>query len=298
MADSRKNVKTKGVLLIAFGKTGYGFAAYNMATSIKKFNHHLPVTLLADDIALKYLEKWMLSAFDSIIKIDGDDYTHEGKFEPAKVKCQIYKYLPYDETLYLDVDGCALQDITPLIDKLSDVDKYFQTDVISLGYKGDALSYSWAPNDAIWQHFKLKEEQIYYSVQSSYIFVKKGKQAEALFSKIESNFLKNVFPLNKLRFKWGGSMPDELITGATCSQLNYDPRNGLSPIFFGAKFDPRTFTQIENDYYVLSIHGNGTGSTLTKLKYIEWYDKLMKNVSKYSFKSNSIMKDKHANKRQ
>lgn len=298
MAESSKNLKTKGILLIAFGKPGYGFAAYNMALSIKKFNPKLPITLLADSVATAYLEKWMLSSFDSVVSLSAQDHTHKNKFEPAKVKCQIYNYLPYDETLYLDVDGCALQDITPLIERLSANDRYFQTDVISLGGINDKLSYSWAANKDIWHRFKLKDEQTYYSVQSSFAYIKKGKQAEKLFSKIESNFLNEVFPYDELRFKWGGSMPDELIVGGTCSQMNYNPESGISPVFFGASFDTRTFSQIEADKYILSIHGNGTGATLTKLKYIEWYDRLMKNISKYAFKSNSIMKDKHANKRQ
>lgn len=290
-------IVTKGILLIAFRKPGYGFAAYNMLLSIRKFNRNIPVTLLIDNVAGNYLEPWMLVEFDNIISLSPDDYTHKGIFAPAKVKCEIYKYLPYDETLYLDVDGCATQDLQPLIDRLSANDKYFQTDVVSMGGIGDRIQYSWAPNVAIWEHFKLKDEQIYYSVQSSFAYIKKGKQSEKLFQRIEKNFHSEIFPIEKLTYKWGGCMPDELIVGGSCSQIGYDPESGIKPVFFGAKHDPRTFTQIESDHFILSIHGNGTGGSLTKLKYIEHYDKLMRNTSKSAFKSNQIMPDKQANNR-
>lgn len=296
----KKEVKhiSKGILLIAFGKPGYGFAAWNMLQSIRKFNPTITVTLLHDESAIKYLEGWQLMDFNTLVQLSQDDITVNGRMHPAKVKCEIYKYLPYDETLYLDVDGCALQDLQGLIDRLSKNDKYFQTDVISMGGISDKLEYSWAENAAIWEAFKLKPDQMYYSIQSSFCYIKKGKQAEKLFERIEKNYHDKIFPFEKLKYKWGNSMPDELIVGGTCSQINYDPESYVKPVFFGAKFDPRSTSQIEAEHYILSIHGNGGGKTLTKLKYIELYDKLMRNITKYAYKSNQIMPDKWANKRQ
>ena len=36
---------TKGIVLLAFGKRGYGFAAYNLAYSIRAFNNTIPISI-------------------------------------------------------------------------------------------------------------------------------------------------------------------------------------------------------------------------------------------------------------
>jgi len=297
MASAKKTDITKGILLIAFGKPGYGYAAYNMMQSIRRFNDTIPVTLLHDDEAVKYLESFQTTIFNDTVKLTKENYTVDGKFNPAKVKCEMYRYLPYDETLYLDVDGCALKDIEPLINQLSANKKPYQCDVVSFGGINDKLSYSWAANNNLWEYFKLKDTQTYYSVQTSFCYIKKGKEAEKIFNRIEENFHNNIFPFEKLSYKWGGTMPDELIVGGTLSQMNYDPESEIHPVFFGAKFDDRSFTKITEDHFILSIHGNGNGGTLTKLKYIDWYNKLMNITHPFAYKSTYIMRDKHANKR-
>jgi hypothetical protein len=40
----------KGILLIAFGKAGYAYMAYNMALSIRKTTPNLPIALVSDGI--------------------------------------------------------------------------------------------------------------------------------------------------------------------------------------------------------------------------------------------------------
>jgi len=59
---------SKSIILMAFGKRGYYFAAYNIAFSIKEFGCNVPINLVVDSIAnlTKYLGHG-ISVFDSII---------------------------------------------------------------------------------------------------------------------------------------------------------------------------------------------------------------------------------------
>lgn len=299
----------KGIVLVAFGKRGYGFAAYNLALSIKHFNPKIKIALIHDDIALRQVPDHRF--FDKLIKIQPKDYmsVKESKhgphqfIDPAKLKTHIYNYLPFTENLYLDVDALALQDLQPLMDHLSDQEKFYITDVRGLGGKDDAITYSvWAKNEDIWKFFKLGKYSMLPAIQSSYCFIRKGTEARKFFKKVESNFKKG-FPLGSLQMKWGGTVPDELIFSGTLAQMEIDADAKVKPIFFGNHHSSKTNTQIAQAYYLLSIYGNGDvrGRTLTKLKYIEWYDNLM--FKKYCpplkiqhhFKTYFIMKDKHAN---
>ena len=101
----------KGILLIALGKH-YNKLAYNMAKSIKRFSD-IPIAVITDD-----KEEFLLDAFDIIIEPKLHDYLEGYAFNPFKFKTYIYDYTPFEHTIYLDVDGIALKDLTPLLEKL------------------------------------------------------------------------------------------------------------------------------------------------------------------------------------
>lgn len=292
---------TKGVLLVAFGNPGYGFASFNMLLSIKYFNPDVHVALLHDNNCVKYLPIDQLMMFDAHLPLTDDQINTNGGIDPAKLKCGIYDHCPYDETLYLDVDGIALRDISPIIEWCSAIDKPFQTSVIDSGCKDNQPSYAWAAASDIWDHFKLKPDAIYPSVQTSWMYIKKSKVCEKIFEQSVKN-LESGFPLSKLLGTWGGTLPDELMVGAALAKLGIDPDPGIDPVFFGSEIDPRSFTQLAQDHYVLSLYGNGNGKRLTRQRYIEHYDRLMqKYCVKFGighlYKSDKIMKDKHSNKK-
>ena len=54
---------TKGIVLLAFGKRGYGFAAYNLAVSIRAFNKTIPITVYKDEIAFSQVEEDKMKIF-------------------------------------------------------------------------------------------------------------------------------------------------------------------------------------------------------------------------------------------
>lgn len=288
------------IVLLAFGKASYGFAAYNLAVSLKSFNHKTPIALFYQKDTIGQLND--LSVFDKTIELDHDQVYHNGVLDPAKVKVHIYDLiegLPGKDFLYLDVDALAFKDIMPLMDKLKKTKGYYLTDVVGRGGKDDKINYSiWAKNEYIWDWFKLKDDSIYPAIQSSYAYIKKSKQAEKFFSKVKEYYFIG-FPIERQLMRWGGTVADELLFSGTCAKLNLIPDSGVRPIFFGWKYDPRSPTQLANDYYILSIYGNGKGKTLTKQRYWKLYDGLgtqyAKSMGRPFFKSLHIKNNKHAN---
>jgi hypothetical protein len=291
--------KTKGIVLFAFGKRGYFFAAYNLALSVKHFNPEIPVVLFYNGDSLKYLSN--LSVFDDIYPIKDEDIYRNGKIDPARLKTNIYKYLPYDENLYLDVDGLALKDLQPLIDHLSKQKGWYLTDVTGVGGKGDKINYAiWASQEKIWEFFKLKSDAQYPAIQSSFAYIKKTKTAEKFFNKVYKNYELD-FPVRDLKMQWGGTIPDELLFSVTCAQSNIVPRSNCKPIFFGWVLSNKTYGQIKDQHYLTAIYGNGNGRTLTRPRYLKWYDNLLRSYAlkekKPYYKTSYIMQDKHANNR-
>ena len=105
---------TKGIFLIAFGKRGYAFAAYNMAYSLKYFNKDLKICLFHDDKIMKHLTDQMplsdIDVFDDYVEIPQEILFSDGNLDPCLTKISMYDYLPYDYNLFLDVDGVALRE--------------------------------------------------------------------------------------------------------------------------------------------------------------------------------------------
>lgn len=283
--------KTKGILLSAFGRVGYIYAAFNMCVSIKRFNKYIKVALAFDREIFKYLSPDKIELFDDLIEIPKEQFISTNGnslgIDPAKYKTSIYKYLPYDETLILDVDGCALQDLQPLIEELSVLDGNIFTDTYGYG-KLDV----WASMDYMKEVFGV---DIAHSIQSSWMYIK--KPFKDFFDSLERNLL--LIDKNKIHL-WGNTIPDELIYQGTLAQYNIDPSVNIRPILFGNYYDNRTFSELEKEYYILSLYGNGLGRKETKQRYIDFYDRVMRNNCielgfNHDYKSGYIMQDKHLN---
>jgi len=287
-----------GVVLFAFGRRGYHFAAYNLALSLKLHSPNVKIALFWHGKGFEQIPD--PTVFDIIKQLpDEVVFDRSRQIDPAKVKTSIYQFLPFDHNLYLDVDACALQPIEPLLEHLKKQKGFYLTDVVGRGVKGEQINYAiWAEHDEIWDFFNLKANSIYPAIQSSYAYIKKSKPAEKFFAKVKE-FYEKGFDIKKIAMRWGGTIPDELLFSGTCANMNIMPAGNISPIFFGWKMDARTYTQLEEAYYFTAIYGNGKGNTLTKRRYLEWYDKKMegyaRQMGKQRFKHHYIMTDKHAN---
>lgn len=290
---------TKGVFLAAFGRKGYLYAAFNMAVSIRALNPSIPIAFAYDPTLIDWIPNHKLAIFDKLIPIPTEQFKDYVRIDPAKFKTAIYDYLPYEENLILDVDGCAIQDVQPLIDQLSRKEGFFFTDHIGKGGKYDQIEYSiWATNEVLWKHFNLKEDARVYAVQTSFSYVKKCPEAKVFFDRLKNNYEKGI-DKTSIRL-WGGTIPDELFYSGTLAQLNIDPSVPMKPVFFGNYFYSGTYQDMAKEFFILSLYGNGIGRTETKLRYIEYYDRIMREYCKklghqHEYKVSYIMSDKHLN---
>lgn len=252
----------KGIVLFAFGDVksarGYGFMAYNMAFSIKKFNPDLHITLFHDQNAVNELHDDWKEYFDEMISLDEELFYNDGKLDPCKLKIGMYDLLPYKNNLYLDVDGIALSDIEPIIDDCIKQGGFYYTQITENGI-------TWAKEDDVKEHFEI-EGKLPQS-QTSIQFVKKCDEAKQFYENLKKNY-DNPIGIEKLIYTWGGGQADELYVNVTLTQMGFDAK--MKPvIFFGDRFDPRPITELEKEYKLLSIFG---GKEKTKGIYRDWYD--------------------------
>jgi len=284
---------TEGVILMAFGKANYMYMAAHMAMSIKYFSKNKVKIKLVHDGCLKYvLPKWK-AFFDETEEIKKEHIYLDNKLNPGWAKLNVYEYASFNKNIYLDVDGICIQDLTPLFDQ----EKFYATEVMDIGGRNDKINYShWATNEMAWKNFGLKKDAQFPTVQSSFAYFKKGREAKAFFTRMKKNF---NYPKNDLLHTWGGTMPDELIISGTCAQIGHNPSIKGKAVFFGHKLFKDTFKEIQTKYYINSLYGNGRGNTLVRTKYMDWYNGICKDVaSKMGIhpiaKAHRLMKGKHA----
>jgi hypothetical protein len=145
----------------------------------------------------------------------------------------------------------------------------------------------------IWQYFTLKSDSILPTIQSSYCWFRKCKEAEIFFNAVKKNF---PIPLQYLKVRWGGTIPDELIYSGTCAQFDIVPE-GEDAVFFGNVSTHETFEQITAKHYIHTLYGSGRGQKTVRMKYIDWYDRLMtKYAGRNCYKAMYIMRGKHVDK--
>jgi len=254
---------TQGIILAAFGQPNYIYMAAHLAASLVSDNKDIKITLLHDH-CIGYMPKDFYQFFDGFKEIKREHLYHNGKLDPGFLKINIPAYLPYDKTLYLDVDGLSLKDISPVFD----TDKEFATEVIGKGQYGKEINYLfWTTQKNAWEYFNLNEESVYRSVQSSSMFFKKGKFVEKLHKMLVEHW---DFPYEKLSNHWGGTIPDELIISGVCAKMNYDPSFNEKIVFFGFKNTGESFQEIIDRNYILSLYG---GKGLVRQKYLDFYNR-------------------------
>ena len=278
--------------MIAFGKPEYIYMAYQMALSIKANNTDIAIQLVHDG-HIGYLRPEYRKVFDHATELKHEHYNRNGIFEPGWAKVHALDYSVFDRTIFLDVDGICLKDLSAVFDQCS---SFYHTEVIGKGGFEDEIHYAhWAENKDTWNHFSLDKDATFYAVQSSFQYFDKSKEAKNLFKKFKENF---DYPVDKLKNHWGGCMPDELIIGGTLAQIGHDPSVDNPVTFFGNKGNRKPLAEVEANYYVSSLYGNGTGTRLVVDRYVDYYDrkihtyarKMKKPVLKKAFQ---LMKKKH-----
>ena len=299
---------SEGVVLFAFGKPQYYHAAYNLAFSIKHFNKDIKIAAFFDypDKATAHCTE-LLDVLDIISPIKTEQLFTDGKFDPGKLKVNIYQYLPFDYNLYLDVDAVALKDIQPLIDELKAGNKNYISHTV--GYHNikqgrDIPSMQWAWADVLWEHFKLKDTATLPAINSSLQFIVKSEEAQTLYYVAKTDYEQNPLPVNKLRMKWGGGQPDELYMNVALAKCEIDPAivevgsNGSAEnghIHFAMQRG-LSYQAVTEQYYLQSYYG---GRGFTARFYTEWLDRLLFKMHQqygkaHQYKIDRIIQNKHA----
>jgi len=113
---------TKGILLIAIGGVSYAKWAANIAASLRFHSHDVKIHLAhSEGFDNNFTEVEKERLFDSFSVIPKENYTNgKGGFAPGKCKLFMNEYTPFERTIYIDVDGCAIKDIKPIFEALKD----------------------------------------------------------------------------------------------------------------------------------------------------------------------------------
>lgn len=271
----------KGVLLIAFGKPSYAYFAYNMAVSIKHHSPDVRVCLASDGVE-KYLRPEQLKVFD-----------HIKHFTPVRDaghnKLRMFELSPFDHTLFLDVDGCAVADVAKLIDTYIEDGRPVIGDVVGSGGLRDNIEYQfWTRNYSLWGWFGLPYSAKVQTLQTSSMYFDKSAKSKEFFDTAQR--FKN-FPHQLLVNHWGGATPDELIFTGAAARTGLDLKHTQRPVFFGHKhYREVTDSNISEKHYVLSMYGN---ARLVKLRFREMYDRKMKKYSQSAYSSHLCYTSKH-----
>ena len=283
-SNNQSITPTTGVVLLAFGKVQYYWAAYNLAFSIRKHSPNVNITVLFDDSgkALSQCHDFM-KYINHIGDINADDIYTNNKLDPGKVKINLYKYLPYERNLYLDVDAIALKDIQPMIDELAQSGKDYISHTV--GYhtidKGrDFKEMQWAWADKMWAHFNLLSSYVMPAINSSMQWIVKGSQAEAIYRTAKDLYFNNPIPIKELRMKWGGGQPDELYMNVSLAIHGIDPALKEYTLNSGSEGGMIHFAMsrglnyqdIIDNYYLQSYYG---GAGFTPRFYIDWLDRML-----------------------
>jgi hypothetical protein len=267
---------SKGVVLVAFGKPQYYWAAYNLAYSIKRFNKALQIALICDSQErATYHCHDLTNVIDVYVELPEQHIYTNKKLDPGKAKVLLYDYLPYENNLYLDVDAVCLKDLQPLIDQLIENDAEYATHVVgehTIDKGRDFKQMQWAWADQLWQHFGLVKSDKIYAINSSIQFIQKCEKAEAIYRTAADMYINNPMPLNKLRMKWGGGQPDELYFNVSFGKNKFKPYE-VNAICFQMNRE-FTFSQIKEQFYLMSYYG---GKGFTPIFYIDWLDRKLKS---------------------
>lgn len=275
------------VTLLAFGRKGYAYAAANMVASLRHYGFGGDINLLVDDRCRTVLPSWV-QPLASVKALPADI----GK-DPCHIKMQL-PLLIDGPTLYLDVDGVAMKDVTPWMEALQADGRDYITEVKGKGRDGDKIEYfEWATTAKCKALHDLPDDAIYYGLQSSWAFMRPSEMITALWGSMTA--MRERWTLADLKHKWGTTFPDELFFSLGCTALGHDPSWDDTPMFFGRGFD--TLPQIRERHYVLSLWGSGRGKGSVPPRHVDKYDAVMRMVMRgknmqHDLKSNFVREDK------
>lgn len=248
--------------------------AFNMALSIK-YHSDIPIQLIYEKETLKDLSDWHLSFFSVKTGIKQEDYHTNGKFDPARAKLNLNRYIYFDKALCLDVDAILLKDPSPIFN----LERYYvQTKGYMTRHKVPDKVETWAHPSKIWHKYLLNEETQIPLVETGIQLLINDEYTDKIFEMARYNF-NNPIPINDLKISWGHNQPDELYLGIAMAQLNYKPDFPENVKSLHATYRDKIDNEAElhKEYYCFGLWGN---KALNHSRLISYYDRLITKYSK------------------
>ena len=276
------------VTLLAFGRRGYAAAAANMIASIRYHGYAGPIHLHVGRALRPVVDEW-ISDSDCTKHELPDEYAND----PGWCKVNLYNIFQGKDTLYLDVDGICLKDLTPLIDQLRADGRSYLTSVMGKGKVGDTIRYfEWAKPEKVAAMHGLNEAT-FYGIQSSWAYFKRGDWMDTFAEHVTTAW--GLWSVHDLKNTWGKGKPDELFYSIACTLMDHDPSFDHA-VFFGEGFDP--LPQIREKFYILSMYGVGRGRGSVPPRYVQCYEGECRTIQLSGRKMHNvaeIRRDKYAN---
>ncbi len=278
------------VTLLAFGRRGYAAAAANMIASLRHHGYAGPINLHVGRALRPMVDEWISDSDCTKFEL-ADEYAND----PGWCKVNLCNIFNGKDTLYLDVDGICLKDITPLVEKLRADGRCYLTSVIGKGVPGSAIGYfEWATPQKVVEMHDLASDAVLYGIQSSWAYFKRGSFLETLSEQVLGAW--NKWTIKDLKNTWGKGKPDELFYSIACTLMKHDP-SFEHAVFFGEGFDP--LPVIREKFYVLSLYGVGRGRGSVPVRYVQCYEAECRTIELSGRfvmrKVDEIRRDKYAN---
>lgn len=281
---------SRGVCLLAAGNPVYGYFAYNMACSIRRHNPSLPITVLCDQKGIAYVVNRLPKIAD-ILLIDTSKYRTPTAFEAGLMKLDMHKSFPYTETIYLDADGLCIGDLSWIFEEAKG--RYFATDFSN--------RQDWITKKSL-ESFKLESMP---GIQSSFQYVRKGKESKAIFKKALDLTKDEKVEQN---WSWGKSTakPDELYLALALTLMKEEMFLSKTVVYFrmvttrnsNGGMTPDRLSEIREQYSAFGLFGN---QTTNNKQLVSWYDVLSRENQLavtgefFPLKAETLMRSKLAN---
>lgn len=245
-------------MIVAAGNSYYGRMAYNLALSIKA-KESIPIAVLHNGSSLAHLTRQQQGIFDEAVRIP-DALTG------LQAKLSMYKYCPFEETIYIDADNLWIPGKAP-----SQMFALFKKEVLFSGItegiyylSGENRPFSyifWADPEEIILKWNIKHP--FYAWRSEVLYFKKSELAEQLFQ-----YALEVYENPRVDFDiFADTVPDELCINIAAARLHVAPHEfKWNPTYWPNTAGMITdMKKILNNYWILSTGGNSIPFYLSEM---------------------------------
>jgi hypothetical protein len=253
----------KGIITIAVKHSLYGRYAYNLAVSLRATNPIIPISIIADEIGISHLNESQRAIFDHIITPSLSDYSNGEKITPLNLKYHLYKYSPYENTIFMDADTI----LTPTAN-VGGMFESLQGINFTIANRGEQT-----PQEGVsqWVMGKNLDVPYWYDLSSEFIYFEKGVVAKNVFSDALKHYKQGVLPTKA----FAGDKPDEPFLMLGMIDNGIKPHKvPFKPSFWYAAEKHKSAVQIKQEYTMFSLGGKLIPRAQKLI-----YDDICKNVS-------------------